>query len=123
MPINVFVSLYAFVFTLFPDMVIVPIDEIADAVIDPALSTTNPPLATDMVPVVLKLMLEARSLPVIEPSVMEELLTEFAPTDAFMPVNCEPLPINPVAVTVPITCRVVDGVVVPMPTVALPKFP
>ena len=102
-------------------MVIVPVDEIADAVIDPALSTIKFPLATDMVPVVLRLMFDARSLPIIEPSTMELLLTELAPTEEpEIPVNCEPSPTNPVAVTVPMTCRVVEGVFVPTPT--FPSF-
>ena len=56
------------------------------------------------------------SLPVIESSTIVALLTEFAlgVDDTF--VNPEPSPENPVAVTVPITCSVVAGVVVPMPT-------
>ena len=58
----------------------------------------------------------AMSLPVIESSTIVALLTEFAlgVDDTF--VSCDPSPINPVAVTVPITCSVVAGVVVPMPT-------
>jgi hypothetical protein len=86
-----------------------------DAVIEPDESTTNAPLATDMVPVVLIEMLDARSLPVIEPSVIEELETEFVPTVDVIPVNPEPSPENPVAVTVPITWSFVCGVSVPMP--------
>ena len=101
-PRKVLVSLYAFVLTLLPDIVIVPVDEIEEAVMEPALSTTKFPLATDIVPVVLMLMFVARSLPVIEPSTIEPLLTELVPTEEpEIPVNCEPSPINPAAVTVP----------------------
>ncbi len=81
-----------------------PVEVITFAVIEPALSTTKFPLATDSVPVVLMLMFDAKSALAIVPSTMEALLTELLPTDdAEMPVNCEPSPENPVAVTVPIT--------------------
>ena len=52
----------------------------------------------------------------IEPSTICALPTELTPTVDGTFVNCDPSPINPVAVTVPITCSVVAGVVVPMPT-------
>ncbi len=136
MPNNVLVLLYALVFTLFPDTVtvpltvrfpvavIVPVEFIVVAVMEPEESTTKFPLATDMVPVVVRLMFVARSLPVIEPSEIVELLTEFAPGDAEMPVSPEPSPVKlpekPSAVTVPFTWRAVEGVFVPMPT--LPSF-
>jgi hypothetical protein len=48
---------------------------------------------------------------------MDELLTAFPLTDeAEMPVNPEPSPENPVAVTVPLIASAVAGVVVPIPT-------
>ena len=114
-------------------MVTVPVDAMEAAVIAPALFTTKFPLATDIVPVVLRLMFEARSAPTIVPSdiwlvvtapvAIMPLVTELVPGVEVIPVSPEPLPENPVAVTVPMTCRVVEGVVVPMPTVPLPKFP
>ena len=98
-------------------MVTVPVDVMEAAVMEPVESTTNAPLATDIVPVVPMLMFDARSVPAIVPSTMELLLTESAPTDdEEMPVSPEPFPTNPVAVTVPTTTSFVDGVMVPMPT-------
>src|SRR3990167_5869015 len=91
-PRKVLVSLYAFVLNLLPDIVIVPVDEIEEAVMEPELSTTKFPLATDIVPVVLMLMSDARSAPIIAPSAIEALLTEFVLDDDVMPVNPEPLP-------------------------------
>ena len=102
------------------DAVTEPVDVIVDAVIEPALSTLKLPVLTVNEPMfnVVSVMLSvfAMSLPVIESSTIVALLTEFAlgVDDTF--VNCDPSPINPVAVTVPITCSVVAGVVVPMPT-------
>ena len=102
------------------DAVTEPVDVIVDAVIEPALSTLKLPALTVKEPMfnVVSVMLSvfAMSLPVIESSTIVALLTEFAlgVDDTF--VNPEPSPENPVAVTVPITCSVVAGVVVPMPT-------
>ena len=92
---------------------------------EPALSTLKFPAFTVTEPISIDfddiLSALARSLPVIEPSVMVELLTEFALTDeAEMLVNPEPFPENPVAVTVPMTWSAVDGVLVPIPT--FPSF-
>ena len=102
------------------DAVTEPVDVIVEAVIEPALSTLKLPGFTVNEPMfnVVSVMLSvfAMSLPVIESSTIVALLTEFAlgVDDTF--VNPEPSPENPVAVTVPITCSVVAGVVVPMPT-------
>ena len=102
------------------DAVTEPVDVIVDAVIEPALSTLKLPALTVKEPMfnVVSVMLSvfAMSLPVIDSSTIVALLTEFAlgVDDTF--VNCDPSPTNPVAVTVPITCSVVAGVVVPMPT-------
>ena len=102
------------------DAVTEPVDVIVEAVIEPALSTLKLPALTVKEPIfnVVSVMLSvfAMSLPVIESSTIVALVTEFAPgvDDTF--VSCDPSPTNPVAVTVPITCSVVAGVVVPMPT-------
>src|SRR3990172_1566096 len=80
-----------------------------DTVVEPAF----------IVPVVFTLIVPDKSAVLIEPSNISTLLTVSAPTDAEIPVNCEPSPINPAAVTVPITYSVVAGVVVPMPTLLL----
>ena len=56
---------------------------------------------------------------VVEPALIVPevlILPPVTPPVAVIPVREEPSPINPVAVTVPITCSVVAGVVVPMPT-------
>ena len=97
-----------------------PVDVIVVAVIEPALSTLKLPALAVNDPIfnVVSVMLSvfAMSLPVIELSTIVALLTESAPGAAGTFVNCDPSPINPVAVTVPNTCSVVAGVVVPMPT-------
>ena len=109
------------------DAVIEPVEVIIVAVMEPLLSTLKLPAFTVIEPMssdfVDMLSVLAMSLPVIEPSTIVELLTEFAPTVAVIPVNCEPSPIKPVAVTVPITYSVVAGVVVPMPTLLVEKSP
>ena len=111
-----------------------------DAVIEPAVlpATVNkPPAAVNVpvavaepvlvsvvtvvepafiVPVVLTLIVPDKSAVLIEPSTICALPTELAPTVDGTFVNCDPSPEKPVAVTVPITCSVVPGVVVPMPT-------
>jgi hypothetical protein len=96
-----------------------PVDVIVVAVIEPALSTLKLPALTVNEPIfnVVSVMLSvfAMSLPVIELSTIVELATESVPTVVGTFVNCYPSPINPVAVTVPMTCSVVAGVVVPMP--------
>ena len=102
-----------------------PVAVMVVAVMEPALSTLKFPAFTVTEPISIDfddiLSALARSLPVIEPSVMVELLTEFALTDeAEMLVNPEPFPENPVAVTVPMTWSAVDGVLVPIPT--FPSF-
>ena len=76
----------------FPAAVNVPVEFIVVAVMEPLMSTTKLPLATDIVPVVLMLMFDARSAPVIEPSMIVALLTEFVLDDDVIPVNAEPLP-------------------------------
>ena len=102
------------------DAVTEPVAVNVDTVAEPALSTLKLPALTVNEPIfnVVSVMLSvfAMSLPVIESSTIVALLTEFAlgVDDTF--VSCDPSPINPVAVTVPITCSVVAGVVVPMPT-------
>ena len=104
------------------DAVTEPVEVIVDAVIEPALSTLKLPALTVKEPIfnVVSVMLSvfAMSLPVIESSTIVALVTEFAPGVDVTFVNPEPSPENPVAVTVPITCSVVAGVVVPMPTPA-----
>src|SRR3990172_8585006 len=113
-----------------PPMVIVPVEVMADAVIEPALSTLKLPALTVNEPIfnVVSVMpsVSDMSLPVIELSTIVELLTEFAlgvPDDPDIPVKPEPSPTNPVAVTVPITTNAVEGVVVPMPTLLVEKSP
>src|SRR3990172_2798072 len=74
-----------------------------------------------IVPVVFTLIVPDKSAVLIEPSTICALPTESAPTVDGTFVNCDPSPINPAAVTVPITCSVVAGVVVPIPTLP-PSF-
>ena len=83
-----------------------PVDVSVATVAEPAL----------IVPVVLTLIVPDKSAVLIEPSSICALPTELAPTVDGTFVSCDPSPINPVAVTVPMTCSVVEGVVVPMPT-------
>src|SRR3990167_2366973 len=101
-------------------MVAVPVTATVDAVTEPALSTLKLPALTVNDPIfnVVSVMasVSAMSLPVIELSTIVALLTESAPGAVVTFVSCEPSPMNPVAVTVPTTCSVVEGVVVPMPT-------
>src|SRR3989338_9489628 len=77
-----------------------------DTVVEPAF----------IVPVVFTLIVPDKSAVLIEPSIISALLTESAPAVDGTFVNCEPSPINPAAVTVPITYSLVPGVVVPIPT-------
>jgi len=102
------------------DAVTEPVAVSVDTVVEPALSTLKlPALAVNdpifnVVSVILSVF--EMSLPVIELSTIVELVTESPPGAAVTFVNCDPSPINPVAVTVPVTCSIVAGVVVPMPT-------
>src|SRR3972149_3851728 len=102
------------------DAVTEPVAVNVDAVAEPALSTLKLPALTVNEPIfnVVSVMASvfAMSLPVIELSTIVALLTESAPGAVVTFVSCEPSPMNPVAVTVPTTCSVVEGVVVPMPT-------
>ena len=104
--------------------VIEPVAVSVDTVVEPALSTLKLPALAVNEPIsnVVSVMLSVfeMSLPVIELSTIVELVTESAPGADGTFVNCEPSPINPVAVTVPVTCSIVAGVVVPMPT--FPSF-
>ena len=67
------------------------------------------------------LIVPDKSAVLIEPSTICALPTELAPTVDGTFVSCDPSPINPVAVTVPITYSVVPGVVVPIPTLPVLK--
>ena len=91
-----------------------------DTVVEPALSTLKLPALAVNEPIfnVVSVMLSVfeMSLPVIELSTIVELVTESPPGAVVTFVSCDPSPINPAAVTVPVTCSIVAGVVVPMPT-------
>src|SRR3989338_6961649 len=100
-----------------PAAVNVPVT-VAEPVVVSVVTVVEPAF---IVPVVFTLIVPDKSAVLIEPSTICALPTELAPTAAGTFVNCDPSPINPVAVTVPITYSVVPGVVVPIPTLPVLK--